>query len=98
MVPRAPAHAGSACRPHPFLCAERFTTADVAVGYALMLAELFGLTNVSRPPSLRLLAAPVVRADVSARAGGAGNRAARGRGVSPDLRPNRPAIWLIGKV
>ena len=26
-----------------FLCAERFTAADVAVGYALMLAELLGL-------------------------------------------------------
>ena len=28
---------------HEFLCAERFTAADVSVGYALMLAELLGL-------------------------------------------------------
>ena len=28
---------------HEFLCARRFTAADVAVGYALMLAELLGL-------------------------------------------------------
>ena len=28
---------------HEFLCAERFTAADVAVGYALLLAELLGL-------------------------------------------------------
>ncbi len=28
---------------HEFLCADRFTAADVAVGYALMLAELLGL-------------------------------------------------------
>lgn len=28
---------------HEFLCAGRFTAADVAVGYALMLAELLGL-------------------------------------------------------
>ena len=28
---------------HEFLCAERFTAADVVVGYALMLAELLGL-------------------------------------------------------
>ena len=28
---------------HEFLCARRFTAADVAVGYALMLAELLGM-------------------------------------------------------
>ena len=34
---------------HEFLCAGRFTAADVAVGYALMLAELLGLSERFTP-------------------------------------------------
>ena len=37
---------------HEFLCAERFTAADVSVGYALMLAELLGLHERFTPAVL----------------------------------------------
>jgi glutathione S-transferase len=34
----------------PYLCAGRFTAADISVGYALMLAELLGLSEGFAPP------------------------------------------------
>ncbi|MDR5880888.1 glutathione S-transferase family protein [Caballeronia sp. LZ032] len=34
----------------PWLCAGRFTAADISVGYALMLAELIGLSERFAPP------------------------------------------------
>ena len=38
--------------PHEFLCAGRFTAADVAVGYALMLATDIGLQDRFKPATL----------------------------------------------
>lgn len=34
---------------HPYLCADRFTAADVSVGYALMLADYLGLAECFTP-------------------------------------------------
>lgn len=34
---------------HPYLCADRFTAADISVGYALMLADHIGLTPAFGP-------------------------------------------------
>jgi glutathione S-transferase len=34
-----------------FLCAQRFTAADISVGYALMLAEYIGLSDQFSPPA-----------------------------------------------
>lgn len=41
----------------PFLCADRFTAADVSVGYALMLAQLLGLQSRFTPAVTRYWAA-----------------------------------------
>lgn len=35
--------------PHEFVCARRFTAADVSVGYALMLAQHIGLEASFKP-------------------------------------------------
>ena len=82
---------------HPFLCAERFTAADVAVGYALMLAELLGLHERFTPAVaaywLRLSAR-----DGYQRALVVQEQAARGQGVSPRPASEPPGDMLIGKV
>lgn len=67
---------------HEFLCAGRFTAADVAVGYALMLAELLGLDDRFTP------AVAVYWQRLSGRAAymhalAAQDSAAREQGVSP---------------
>lgn len=73
---------------HEFLCAGRFTAADVAVGYALMLAELLGLHERFTPAvaaywqRLRSREAHVRALDVQ-------ERAAREQGV-----PTAPATEL----
>lgn len=69
----------------PFLCEQRFTAADVSVGFALLLAELIGL-GPQLPPAVRrywsmLQARPAVQ-----RALAAEQRAASEQGV-----PTRPA-------
>ncbi len=66
-----------------FLCAGRFTAADVAVGYALMLAEDIGLQDRFKPATLaywrRLQARPGFLSALAAQA-----RAAREQGVSTE--------------
>ena len=75
-----------------FLCAGRFTAADVAVGYALMLAELLGLHERFTPAVtaywLRLRAREGYQRALAAQ-----EQAARGQGVSP-----RPASEPPGDV
>lgn len=67
---------------HEFLCAGRFTVADVSVGYALMLAELLGLNERFTPAVLaywqRLKFRPAFKRSLVAQ-----NAAAVAQGVSP---------------
>ena len=67
---------------HEFLCAGRFTAADVSVGYALMLAELLGLDERFTPAVLaywqRLKLRPAFERSLVAQ-----NDAAVAQGVSP---------------
>ena len=67
---------------HEFLCAERFTAADVSVGYALMLAELLGLHERFTPAVLaywqRLKARPAFERSLVVQ-----HDAAVAQGVSP---------------
>lgn len=73
-----------------FLCAGRFTAADVSVGYALFLAGFLGLTERFAPPVLgyweRLRSRPGF-----ARAIDAQHRAAVAQGVSTAAAPDAPA-------
>ena len=73
-----------------YLCAGRFTAADVAVGYALLLAQHLGL-SAQFPPAIaaywqRLQARPAHQRALQAQ-----HQAALGQGVpttpSPDIRP-----------
>ena len=77
---------------HPFLCAGRFTAADVAVGYALMLAELLGL-HERFTPAISAYWHRLRARDGYVRALAAQEQAARGQGVSP-----RPASEPPGDV
>ena len=67
---------------HEFLCAGRFTAADVSVGYALMLAELLGLDERFTPAVLaywqRLKARPAFERSLVVQ-----RDAAVAQGVSP---------------
>lgn len=69
-----------------FLCAGRFTAADISVGYALMLAEHTGLSEHFAPPIAQYWARLQARDgfQCALRAQGA---AARAQGVSPDPSP-----------
>ena len=67
---------------HDFLCAARFTAADVAVGYALMLAELLCLHERFTPAVARYWQRLKSR-DGLVRAMAAQDVAAREQGVSP---------------
>jgi glutathione S-transferase len=60
----------AALQAHDFLCAGRFTAADVAVGYALMLAEHLGLASAVPRSGHSLLAAPAGPGRLPACAGG----------------------------
>jgi len=73
---------------HAFLCARRFTAADVAVGYALLLAQLLGLDDRFTPAVAEYWQRLQAR-DGYQRALAAQDRAAREQGVSP-----RPASEL----
>ncbi len=76
-----------------YLCAGRFTAADVSVGYALLLAEHLGLAERFTPSVgaywERLQARPGFKAAMAAQ-----SSAAKAQGVSstpaPDIRPDRP--------
>ena len=67
---------------HDFLCANRFTAADVAVGYALMLAELLGLHERFTPAVAQYWQRLKTR-DAFVRALAVQVRAASEQGVSP---------------
>lgn len=74
-----------------YLCAGRFTAADVSVGYALLLAEHLGLSERFTPSVAaywkRLQARPGFKASMAAQSSGA-----KAQGVSstpaPDVRPD----------
>ncbi|MET3918739.1 glutathione S-transferase [Variovorax sp. OAS795] len=76
-----------------YLCAGRFTAADVSVGYALLLAQHLGLAERFTPSVTaywnRLQARPGFQAAMAAQ-----SSAAQAQGVSPtpapDIRPDRP--------
>jgi len=67
---------------HEFLCASRFTAADVAIGYALMLAELLGL-HERFAPSVAQYWRRLQTRDGFVRAIAVQDVAAREQGVSP---------------
>jgi glutathione S-transferase len=69
-----------------FLCAGRFTAADISVGYALMLAEHIGLSERFAPPVAQYWARLQAR-DGFQRALRAQDAAARAQGVSPVPSP-----------
>lgn len=73
---------------HEYLCAGRFTAADVSVGYALMLAELLGLDGRFTPAVATYWQRLRAR-DAFARALAVQERAARAQGISP-----RPATEI----
>ena len=77
---------------HDFLCADRFTAADVAVGYALMLAELLGL-NERFTPAVAAYWQRLRTRDGFTRALAAQERAALAQGVS-----TRPATEVSPSV
>jgi len=65
-----------------FLCAQRFTVADVSVGYALMLAEVLDLES-QFPEPVRTYWRRLRQRDGYQRALAAQDRAAKEQGVSP---------------
>ena len=75
---------------HEFLCAGRFTAADVSVGYALFLADFLGLTEHFTPAVLayweRLRNRPGFQRALQAQ-----QRAAIEQGVSVAAAPDAPA-------
>jgi glutathione S-transferase len=68
------------------ICADRFTMADISVGYALMLAEHLGLSS-EFPESVRQYWAGLKERDGFKRACAAEHRAALAQGVSPIPAP-----------
>jgi glutathione S-transferase len=64
-----------------FLCARRFTAADISVGYALMLAEYLGLAP-RFTPSVAAYWQSLQRRDAFARALRDQDAAARSQGIS----------------
>lgn len=67
---------------HDYLCADRFTAADIAVGYALMLAELLGM-NDRFTPAVAAYWQRLRTRDAFVRAIAVQERAALEQGVSP---------------
>ena len=71
---------------HAYLCADRFTAADISVGYALMLADHLGLTDQFGPQTLaywqRLQAREGFKSAFQAQ-----DTAAKAQGVSPVPAP-----------
>jgi glutathione S-transferase len=74
---------------HDYLCAGRFTAADVAVGYALLLAQQLGLDAQFGPSTSaywqRLQSRPAYQ-----RAHAAQVQAAQSQGVSPAPATDAP--------
>ncbi|MDM0076554.1 glutathione S-transferase [Variovorax sp. J2P1-59] len=71
---------------HEFLCADRFTAADISVGYALMLAEETGLLP-RVPPAVSAYWERLKLRDGYQRALAAQHEAALAQGVSPSSSP-----------
>lgn len=69
-----------------YLCANRFTAADVSVGYALMLAELIGLSSRFKP-AVAAYWERLSQREAFARALKAQADAALAQGVSPEPAP-----------
>lgn len=69
-----------------FLCARRFTAADISVGYALMLAEYLGMQE-QFPPAVRDYWERLKQRDAYRRALDVQARAAEAQGVSPTPAP-----------
>ncbi|OUM03455.1 glutathione S-transferase family protein [Variovorax sp. JS1663] len=72
----------AALQTHAFLCADRFTAADISVGYALMLADLLGL-QPQWPAAVTAYWARLQQRDGFRRALAAQHAAALAQGVSP---------------
>ena len=71
---------------HEFLCADRFTAADISVGYALMLADEIGLTP-RIPPAVAAYWERLKLRDGYRRALAAQHGAALAQDVSPQSSP-----------
>ena len=85
VVPRAPARHRRGAAAADFLCADRFTAADISVGYALMLADELDL--VSRfPPAVAAYWERLQQRDGFRRALAAQHEAALAQGVSLAVR------------
>jgi glutathione S-transferase len=69
-----------------FVCADRFTMADISVGYALVLAEIMGLHD-ELPPAIQAYLARLKSRDGYQRACAAELRAAAAQGVSTTPAP-----------
>jgi glutathione S-transferase len=76
----------TAVQAQEFLCAGRFTAADVAVGYALMLAELLALAP-QFPPAVAAYWARLRARPAFGRARAAEHQAALDQGVDPTPAP-----------
>jgi glutathione S-transferase len=70
-----------------YLCAGRFTAADISVGYALMLAQHIGLDDRFAPPIAAYWTRLQAR-DGFIRAMRAQDKAAKAQGVSPQAAPD----------
>ena len=71
------------------VAADRFTVADISVGYALMLLEVIGLFDQA-PESLRTYYGRLCERAAFKRAKAAQMRAASEKGVGPTLPPEKP--------
>lgn len=75
---------------HDFVCADRFTAADVSIGYALLLAEHLGL-SAQFTPAVAAYWQRLCTRDAFQRALRAQERSAIAQGVSPVPAPDTPA-------
>ncbi len=73
-----------------YVAADRFTVADISVGYALMLLEVINLFDQA-PASLQAYYGRLTERPAFARAKAAQKRAASERGVGPTLPPEGPS-------
>lgn len=72
-----------------YLCAGRFTAADISVGYALLLAQHLGLAE-QFTPSVRAYWERLQRREAYVAALDSQGRAAHEQGISPVPAPDRP--------
>jgi glutathione S-transferase len=72
------------------VAADRFTVADISVGYALMVLKVIGLFDQA-PPSLQAYYGRLRQRPAFVRAKAAQKRAASEKGVGPTLPPKEPS-------